>query len=142
MRHRFFTAFATAFLYLMTYGSAWATTPVSVWVALSGTSVEYVEAAQALRAELERTQPGSMDWRVAHWSRFDKSASRPKWIVAVGTAAQRGMQELFAVTLRRRLCWPFWCRDLPLIGLPIKHACGSGHFPLCTWISRPHANWN
>ncbi|MCF8200170.1 MAG: hypothetical protein K9J42_15490 [Sulfuritalea sp.] len=80
----------------MTYESARAAGPVSVWVALSETDTVYVEAAQALRAELERTQPGNQEWRIAHWSRFDKSTSRPHWIVAVGTAAQRNMQELFA----------------------------------------------
>lgn len=96
MRHRFFTLLAFVGLCLMTYGSSWAAGSVSVWVALSDSGPAYVGAAHTLRAELERTQPGVIDWRVAHWSEFDKPAPKPNWVVAVGTQAQRSMQELFA----------------------------------------------
>jgi hypothetical protein len=67
-----------------------------VWVALSATGGVHAEAAEALRAELERTHPGRVEWRVAHWSQFGSPKPEPQWVVAVGTAAQRGMQELFA----------------------------------------------
>ena len=80
----------------MTYGSAAAAASIPVWLALSDTGGAHAEAAEALRAELERTQPGRIDWRVAHWSRFGTQKPEPQWVVAVGTAAQRGMQELFA----------------------------------------------
>ena len=80
----------------MTYGSAAAAPAVSVWVALSDTGPAYVEAAAALRAEVERAPAGRIEWRVAHWSRFDSPKPEPQWVVAVGAAAQRGMQELFA----------------------------------------------
>lgn len=81
----------------MTYGSfAIAASPVVVWVALSDTSSAHAEAAQALRASLEQTHAGRIEWRVAHWSQLGQGKSEPQWVVAVGTAAQRGMQELFA----------------------------------------------
>lgn len=96
MRRRFLTALATACLCLMTYGSAAAAAGVPVWVALSDTGGAHAEAAEALRAELERAQPGRIDWRVAHWSQFGIQKPEPQWIVAVGIAAQRGMQQLFA----------------------------------------------
>ncbi len=96
MRHKIFALLATAGLYLMTYGSSWAAGSVTVWVALSDGGAAYVGAAQALRAELERTRPGTIDWRVAPLSEFDKSTPGPQWVVAVGTKAQRRMQELFA----------------------------------------------
>jgi hypothetical protein len=81
----------------MTYGSAWAAGSVSIWVALSDTGGVHAEAAEALRAELEGTQPGSIVWQVAHWSQFSNSTLKPQWVVAVGVAAQRGMQEMFAL---------------------------------------------
>lgn len=96
MRRGFFALLAIAGLCLMTYGSSWAAGAVSVWVALSDQEAAYAGAAQTLRAELERTQTGTIDWRVAHWREFDKSGPRPNWVVAVGSKAQRGMQELFA----------------------------------------------
>ncbi|MDP2826277.1 MAG: ABC transporter substrate binding protein [Sulfuritalea sp.] len=80
----------------MTYGSAWAAGAISIWVALSDTGGAHAEAAAALRAELDRAQPGRIDWREAHWSQFPSAKPEPHWVVAVGTAAQRGMQELFA----------------------------------------------
>lgn len=80
----------------MTYGSAWAAATISVWVALSDTGRAHSDAAQALRAEVEQALPGRIEWRVAHWSQFAGAAAEPQWIVAVGTAAQRGMQNLFA----------------------------------------------
>jgi len=96
MRRRFFIALATAGICLMTYGSAWAAGAVSIWVALSETGGAHAEAAEALRAELDQAQPGRIEWRVAHWSQFPSAKPEPQWVVAVGTAAQRGMQELFA----------------------------------------------
>lgn len=80
----------------MTYGSAWAAATIPVWVALSDTGRAHNDAAQALRAEVEQALPGRIEWRVAHWSQFAGAAVEPQWIVAVGTAAQRGMQEMFA----------------------------------------------
>jgi len=67
-----------------------------VWVALSETGSAHAQAAEALRAEVEQAQPGRIDWRVEHWTRFASATPEPQWVVAVGTAAQRGMQELFA----------------------------------------------
>lgn len=96
MRRRLLAALATACLYLMTYGSAWATGAVSVWVALSDAGSAHADAAQALRTAVDQAQPGRVAWRVAHWSQFAGTMPRPQWIVAVGTAAQRGMQDLFA----------------------------------------------
>ncbi|MDK9713530.1 MAG: hypothetical protein OEL86_05380 [Sulfuritalea sp.] len=80
----------------MTYGSAWATGAVSVWVALSDAGGAHAEAAEALRAEVEQTQPGRIVWHVAHWSHFTSAKPEPQFVVAVGHAAQRGMQDLFA----------------------------------------------
>lgn len=96
MRYRFFTHLVTACLCLMTYGSASAAGTVSVWVALSETGGAYAEAAEALRVEVEQAQPGHIEWRAAHWSQFSSAKPKPHWVIAVGTAAQRGMQELFA----------------------------------------------
>jgi putative tryptophan/tyrosine transport system substrate-binding protein len=96
MRRRLLALFATACLCLMTYGSSWAAGPVTVWVALSDAGGAHAEAAEALRAGIEQAQPGRIAWRVAHWSQFASRNPEPQWVVAVGTAAQRGMQELFA----------------------------------------------
>jgi len=96
MRRRFLATLATACLCLMTYGSASAAGAVPVWVALSETGGAHAEAAEALRAEVDQAQPGRIEWRVAHWSQFASSVPEPHWVVAVGTAAQRGMQDLFA----------------------------------------------
>lgn len=82
------------FLCLMTYGSAAA--PLSVWVALSDSGGVYAEAAEALRAEVERAYPGRVEWRVASAAQLRQDRSEPQWVVAVGSAAQRAMQEQFA----------------------------------------------
>lgn len=86
---------ATACLCLMTYGFSWAGGAVSVWVALSESGGAHAEAAQALRAELERTPAPRIDWQMAHWSHFARSTPEPQWVVAIGATAQRAMQELF-----------------------------------------------
>lgn len=96
MRGRFLAVLATACLWLMTYGSATAAGSVSVWVALSEAGGAHDEAMRALRAEVDQAQPGRIEWRVAHWATFATSMGEPQWVVAVGTAAQRGMQELFS----------------------------------------------
>lgn len=96
MRRRILTALVTACLCLMTYGSAWAAATIPVWVALSATGGAHAEAAQALQAEVEQALPGRIDWRVAHWSSFTSAVPEPQWVVAVGTGAQRAMQNLFA----------------------------------------------
>ncbi|MDZ4251689.1 MAG: ABC transporter substrate binding protein [Sulfuritalea sp.] len=80
----------------MTYGSVWAAATIPVWVALSATGGVHAEAAQALQAEVEQALPGRVQWRVAHWSRFTSAVPPPQWVVAIGTGAQRGMQDLFA----------------------------------------------
>lgn len=95
MRRLFYATLATACLCLMTYGSAAAAGAVSVWVALSEVGGAHADAARALQAEAEQSQTGRIDWRVAHWSSFTVAVPEPQWVVAVGTAAQRGMQELF-----------------------------------------------
>ncbi len=87
-------ALMTVVLCLMTYGSMAA--PVSGWIALSGAGGVYAETAEALRAEVERTHPGRIDWRVAHSAQFRKTRPGPQWVVAVGSAALRDMQDLFA----------------------------------------------
>jgi putative ABC transport system substrate-binding protein len=84
-----------AFLCLMTYGSA-AASPVSVWVALSDAGGVYGEAAEALRAEVERVHPGRIEWRVASAAELRQNRSEPQWVVAIGSSAQRAMQERFA----------------------------------------------
>lgn len=90
-----FAALALACLCLMTYGLSSAAPAVTVWVALAENGGAYAEAAEALRAETEREQPRRVNWRIAHWSQFTMSNPEPQWIVAVGSAAQRGMQDLF-----------------------------------------------
>lgn len=80
----------------MTYGLAWATNPVTVWVALSETSGAHLETAAALRASTDRMLPGRIEWRIERWDQFAAVKQKPQWIVAIGTAAQRGMQDLFA----------------------------------------------
>jgi hypothetical protein len=70
---------------------------VPVWVALSESFGPHVEAAAALRAEVDQALPGRVDWRIAHWSQFGSDPRlEPQWIVAVGTAALKGMQDLYA----------------------------------------------
>ncbi len=96
MSRRFFTVFATAFLCLMTYGFTGVAGATPVWVALSESVGPHVEAAAALRAEVDQAQPGRVDWRIAHWSKFNTPNPEPQWIVAVGTAALKGMQDLYA----------------------------------------------
>jgi hypothetical protein len=78
----------------MTYGSAAA--PVSVWIALSESGGVYAEAADALRNDVDRAHPGRVEWRVAVAGQIGRPRGEPQWVVAVGTAAQRAMQELFA----------------------------------------------
>ena len=95
MRHRLRAILATACLCLMTYGSARAADALSVWVALSDSGGVHAEAAEALRAELEMAQPGRITWRIEHWSGFRSPTSEPQWVVSIGVAAQRGMQQLF-----------------------------------------------
>lgn len=84
----------TIALCLMTYGSMAA--PVTGWIALSDAGGVYAETAEALRAEVERTHPGRIDWRVALSVQFRKTRPEPQWVVAVGSAALRDMQDLFA----------------------------------------------
>lgn len=87
-------ALTTIALCLMTYGSMAA--PVTGWIALSDTGGVYAETAEALRAEVERTHPGRIDWRVALSVQFRKTRPEPQWVVAVGSSALRDMQDLFA----------------------------------------------
>lgn len=96
MRRRFLTLLATVCLCLMTYGLAWPSAPIPVWLALSDSGGAHAEAAKALRDQMEVAQPGRIAWREAHWSQFTRSTPEPQWVVAIGAAAQRGMQELFA----------------------------------------------
>jgi hypothetical protein len=79
----------------MTYGCAWAAGTIPVWVALSESGGPHVEAATALVAEVDQAVPGRVEWRIAHWSQFGRSSSEPVWIIAVGTAALKGMQDLY-----------------------------------------------
>ncbi len=89
-----FRLLIAAFLCLMTYGSKAA--PVSVWIALSDAGGVYAEAAEALRAEVERVHPGRVDWRIANAAELRLARPEPHWVVAVGSSAQRAMQEQFA----------------------------------------------
>ena len=91
---RFFAILATMALCLMTYGSMAA--PVTGWIALSDSGGVYAEAAEGLRAEFERAQPGKVAWPIAHSTQFRQAKPEPQWVVAVGIAALRDMQELFA----------------------------------------------
>lgn len=91
---RFFAILATMALCLMTYGSM--ATPVTGWIALSDSGGVYAEAAEGLRAEFERAQPGKVVWRIAHSTQFRQAKPEPQWVVAVGIAALRDMQEQFA----------------------------------------------
>ena len=70
--------------------------PITVWIALSENGGVYAEAAEALRAEAERGQPGRVTWRIAHHGELRQARPEPQWVVAVGTGAQRAMQERFA----------------------------------------------
>ena len=96
MSRRFFAILATACLCLMTYGSVWAAGAVPVWVALSENGGPHAEAAAVLRAEVDLALPGRVEWRIAHWTQFTTSIPEPQWVVAVGAAAQKGMQDMFA----------------------------------------------
>jgi hypothetical protein len=69
---------------------------VSVWVALSDTSAAHLETAEVLRASADRMLPGRIEWRIERWNQFAGAKQKPQWVVAIGTAAQRGMQGLFA----------------------------------------------
>lgn len=91
---RLCAALASIVLCLMTYGSVAA--PVSGWIALSDSGGVYAEAAEGLRAEFERGQPGRVAWRIAHSAQFRQAKPEPQWVVAVGIAALRDMQDLFA----------------------------------------------
>jgi putative ABC transport system substrate-binding protein len=91
---RLFAALATIALCLMTYGSLAA--PLTGWIALSDSGGVYAEAAEGLRAEFERGQPGRVAWRIAHSAQFRKAKPDPQWVVAVGLSALRDMQEMFA----------------------------------------------
>jgi putative ABC transport system substrate-binding protein len=95
MRRRFLTSAVMTCLCLMTYGCVWAAGGVPIWVALSESGGPHVEAAAALVAEVDQAQPGRVDWRIAHWSQFGRSNPEPAWIIAVGTAALKGMQDLY-----------------------------------------------
>lgn len=95
MRRWFLTSVVTVWLCLMTYGCAWATGAVPVWIALSESGGPHVEAAAALVAEVDQALPGRVEWRIAHWSQFNASNPEPAWIIAVGTAALKGMQDLY-----------------------------------------------
>lgn len=96
MRHLTAKLVVLACLCLMTYGSCHAAGAVPIWIALSENGGAHAEAAQALRAELERAPAPRIDWQIGHWSQFTKPTPEPQWIVAVGATAQRAMQELFA----------------------------------------------
>lgn len=67
-----------------------------VWVALSESVGPHVEAAAALRADVDQALPGRVEWRIAHWSQFSSPNPEPHWVVAVGTAALKGLQDVFA----------------------------------------------
>jgi len=96
MRRRLFAILAAACLCLMTYGLARAAETVPVWVALSESVGPHVEAAAALRADVDQALPGRVEWRIAHWSQFSSPNPEPHWVVAVGTAALKGLQDVFA----------------------------------------------
>lgn len=84
----------------MTCGSVCAAEPIPVWVALSESVGPHVETAAALRADVDQALPGRVEWRIAHWSRFATSDPEPHVIVAVGTAALKGVQDLHIRTAR------------------------------------------
>jgi hypothetical protein len=68
--------------------------PVSVWVALSDAGGVYAEAAEALRAEVERVHPGRIEWRVAiRPSSARTGRNRSGWWPSA-VPPQRAMQEL------------------------------------------------
>lgn len=92
--HRLLAAVVAAVLCLMTFRSVAA--PLTVWIALSEGGGVYSEAAEALRNEFERVQPGRVDWRIGPAAQFRQAKPEPQWVVAVGSVAQRTMQELFA----------------------------------------------
>lgn len=96
MRAAVLKLLALIYLCLMTYGLSWAAGGGAVWVALSENGGVHAEAAEALRAEVEQVQSGRVEWRVAHWTMFREPNPEPQFVVAIGSAAQRGMQELFA----------------------------------------------
>ncbi len=87
-------SFVALCLVLMTWGWVRAASPVPVWIALAESSTAHVEAAEALRAEVDRALPGRVEWRIATWTQFAASDREPAIVVAVGAAAYRGMLEL------------------------------------------------
>ena len=81
-------------LALMTCGWARAAPTVPIWIALAEASTVHVEAAEALRSEVDRMLPGRVEWRLAPWTAFSGGDREPTLIVAVGAAALRGLLEL------------------------------------------------
>lgn len=81
-------------LALMTWEWARAAPPVPVWIALAEASAAHVEAAEALRSEVDRMLPGRVEWRVAPWTAFAPGDREPALVVAVGAAAFRGLNDL------------------------------------------------
>lgn len=64
---------------------------VRVQLVLSEPGGVYFETAGALRAEVERSLPGRVEWRVDAGPPPVRAAAPPHWVVAVGTAAHRQM---------------------------------------------------
>lgn len=83
-----------ACLCLMTYGSNAA--PLAVWVALSANEDAYLAAAEGVRAEVERSHPGRIEWRIGPLAQFQREKGEPHAIVAVGAVALQEMQARFA----------------------------------------------
>lgn len=75
-----------AYLCLMTYGLAWAQR-TTVWVVAADATPVYREVADALRAEIERTQPGSVEWVMVNPQQVELSAPAPRLIVTIGSGA-------------------------------------------------------
>jgi hypothetical protein len=69
---------------------------------LSDAGGVYAEAAEALRAEVERVPIPGASTGASRIGQFRLARPEPQWVVAVGSAAQRAMQELFATIRRRR----------------------------------------
>jgi len=63
--------------------------PVRVQLVLSEAGGVHAEAAGALRAEVESSLPGRIEWLADAGSRPSRGAGAPHWVIAVGVAAYR-----------------------------------------------------
>lgn len=79
----------------MTYTSSVRAAGSQVWVALGDTGGVYAEAAEALRAETDRSAGARVEWRIAPYAQFRAADPAPRAAVAIGSSALRGLLDLY-----------------------------------------------